>query len=211
MLAGPLLSEPFRPATPLSNRPCLHVLRCRHSNDSLKAGGALRREREREKNNDWKCDYFWDFLRAQRSAVAALPRTSPRTHRSSSLFSEMLTAGLYLELLSIKREGGDLHPWRGGGGGGGGVRSGGGGSCKTEKVSSACFQEPLHPTRPPVMVFPSEDYSSPDCALMSVEFVFFLERTSSSRRRQTLRLEVCCCCCDVAGPQRWWRNVSGAG
>lgn len=59
------------------------------------------------------------------------------------------------------------------------MRSGLGGSCETEEVSSACFQEPLLP--PPRHGFSLEDYMSPECALMSVEF-FFLERTSSSRR-----------------------------
>lgn len=78
------------------------------------------------------------------------------------------------------------------------MRSGLGGSCETEEVSSACFQEPLLP--PPRHGFSLEDYMSPECALMSVEFLFSRAdlKQSSRYRRQTLCLEVCCCC-DVQG------------
>lgn len=53
---------------------------------------------------------------------------------------------------------------------------------------------------PPRHGFYLEDYMSPECALMSVEFLFSRAdlKQSSRYRRQTLCLEVCCCC-DVQG------------
>lgn len=124
---------------------------------------------------------FLRLLRAQQSAtraVIALPCTTPRTDRSSSVFSEMLTAGLYLELLSMKREGGDppSFMWR-----------------RRRRRGEKWMRRLLRNRRgvqcvlpgaaspPPRHGFSLEDYMSPECALMSVEF-FFLERTSSSRR-----------------------------
>lgn len=143
---------------------------------------------------------FLRLLRAQQSAtraVIALPCTTPRTDRSSSVFSEMLTAGLYLELLSMKREGGDppSFMWR-----------------RRRRRGEKWIRRLLRNRRgvqcvlpgaasppPPSWFFFGGLYESWMC--LDERRVFFSRadlKQSSRYRRQTLCLEVCCCC-DVQG------------